>query len=40
MGGIDLFPKAQVWIQREEYRYYTADAWQPEAIIAASIPKM
>src|SRR5579863_7370443 len=29
MGGIDLFPKATVWIQREEYRYYTADAWQP-----------
>jgi glyoxylase-like metal-dependent hydrolase (beta-lactamase superfamily II) len=29
MGGIDLFPKATVWIQREEYRYYTSDAWQP-----------
>jgi len=29
MGGIDLFPKATVWIQREEYRYYTGDAWQP-----------
>jgi glyoxylase-like metal-dependent hydrolase (beta-lactamase superfamily II) len=29
LGGIDLFPKAIVWIQREEYRYYTADAWQP-----------
>lgn len=29
MGGIDLFPKAQVWIQRDEYRYYTTDAWQP-----------
>jgi glyoxylase-like metal-dependent hydrolase (beta-lactamase superfamily II) len=29
MGGIDLFPKATVWIQRDEYRYYTADAWQP-----------
>ena len=29
MGGIDLFPRATVWIQREEYRYYTADAWQP-----------
>jgi glyoxylase-like metal-dependent hydrolase (beta-lactamase superfamily II) len=28
MGGIDLFPKATVWIQREEYRYYTGDAWQ------------
>src|SRR5690348_14425278 len=23
MGGIDLFPKAKVWIQKEEYRYYT-----------------
>jgi hypothetical protein len=29
MGGIDLFPKAQVWIQRDEFRYYAADAWQP-----------
>ena len=29
MGGIDLFPNAAVWIQKEEYRYYTADAWQP-----------
>lgn len=27
--GADLFPKAQVWIQREEFVYYTADAWQP-----------
>jgi glyoxylase-like metal-dependent hydrolase (beta-lactamase superfamily II) len=29
MGGIDLFPKATVWIQKDEFRYYTADAWQP-----------
>ncbi len=29
MGGIDLFPKATVWLQRDEYRYYTMDAWQP-----------
>jgi len=29
MGGLDLFPKAQVWIQKDEYRYYTQDAWQP-----------
>jgi glyoxylase-like metal-dependent hydrolase (beta-lactamase superfamily II) len=29
MGGIDLFPKAVVWIQKEEFRYYTGDAWQP-----------
>ena len=27
--GADLFPKAQIWIQKEEYRYYTGDAWQP-----------
>jgi glyoxylase-like metal-dependent hydrolase (beta-lactamase superfamily II) len=29
MGGIDLFPKAVIWIQKDEYRYYTMDAWQP-----------
>ena len=29
MGGIDLFPHANIWIQREEFRYYTAEAWQP-----------
>jgi glyoxylase-like metal-dependent hydrolase (beta-lactamase superfamily II) len=29
LGGIDLFPKATVWIQKEEFRYYTTDAWQP-----------
>jgi glyoxylase-like metal-dependent hydrolase (beta-lactamase superfamily II) len=28
MGGIDLFPKATVWIQKEEFRYYSGDAWQ------------
>jgi glyoxylase-like metal-dependent hydrolase (beta-lactamase superfamily II) len=30
MGGIDLFPKAKVWIQKDEYRYYTGEAWQPK----------
>jgi glyoxylase-like metal-dependent hydrolase (beta-lactamase superfamily II) len=29
LGGIDLFPKASVWIQKDEFRYYTMDAWQP-----------
>jgi len=29
MGGVDLFPTAQVWIQKQEYAYYTGDAWQP-----------
>jgi glyoxylase-like metal-dependent hydrolase (beta-lactamase superfamily II) len=27
VDGIDLFPKATIWIQREEYRYYTGEAW-------------
>jgi glyoxylase-like metal-dependent hydrolase (beta-lactamase superfamily II) len=26
--GQDLFPKATVWIQKDEYEYYTGDAWQ------------
>lgn len=29
--GFDLFPKAKVWIQRDEYVFYTADAWQGPA---------
>jgi acetamidase/formamidase len=28
MGGIDLFPDAMLWIQRDEYDYYTGPAWQ------------
>lgn len=26
--GMDLFPKAKVWIQKDEYIYYTSEAWQ------------
>lgn len=25
--GMDLFPKAKIWIQKDEYTYYTGDAW-------------
>ncbi|MBZ5527860.1 MAG: N-acyl homoserine lactonase family protein [Acidobacteriia bacterium] len=28
LGGIALFPKAVVWIQKQEFSYYTGDAWQ------------
>jgi glyoxylase-like metal-dependent hydrolase (beta-lactamase superfamily II) len=28
MGGIDLFPRATVWIQKDEFTYYTGAAWQ------------
>ena len=30
MGGIELFPDATIWIQTEEFAYYTGAAWQPE----------
>jgi glyoxylase-like metal-dependent hydrolase (beta-lactamase superfamily II) len=30
-GGVELFPNAQVWIQRDEYQYYTGESWQPGA---------
>ena len=28
-GGTELFPNARIWIQEDEYRYYTGEAWQP-----------
>jgi glyoxylase-like metal-dependent hydrolase (beta-lactamase superfamily II) len=27
-GGLDLFPAARVWVQKDEYDYYTGEAWQ------------
>lgn len=42
--GIDLFPKARIWIQKEELEYYAGSAWQarnthggidPEDVMAA-----
>ncbi len=29
--GIDLFPRAKIWIQKDEYTYYTGEAWQSRA---------
>jgi glyoxylase-like metal-dependent hydrolase (beta-lactamase superfamily II) len=26
--GLDLFPNAKIWIQKDEYSYYTGAAWQ------------
>ena len=28
IGGLDLFPKAVIWMQQAEYAYYTGPAWQ------------
>lgn len=30
MGGLELFPNATIWIQNEEFRYYTGPAWQED----------
>jgi glyoxylase-like metal-dependent hydrolase (beta-lactamase superfamily II) len=27
--GMDLFPNAKIWIQKDEFTYYTGAAWQP-----------
>jgi glyoxylase-like metal-dependent hydrolase (beta-lactamase superfamily II) len=27
--GMDLFPNAKIWIQQDEFSYYTGAAWQP-----------
>lgn len=26
--GMDLFPRAHIWLQKDEYTYYTGEAWQ------------
>src|SRR5262245_57002383 len=26
--GMDLFPRARIWVQKDEYTYYTGEAWQ------------
>ena len=38
-GGVDLFPKAQIWIQKDEYQYYTGEAWQPNPGMDVSTPE-
>jgi len=30
--GLDLFPRAKIWIQKDEYAYYTGDAWQQKGM--------
>jgi len=30
IDGINLFPDAQIWIQKEDFNYYTGPAWQKD----------
>jgi glyoxylase-like metal-dependent hydrolase (beta-lactamase superfamily II) len=36
--GADLFPNATVWIQRDEYAYYSGEAWQADRKGAGADP--
>jgi glyoxylase-like metal-dependent hydrolase (beta-lactamase superfamily II) len=38
MGGIDAFPNAKIWIQKNEYAHYTGPAWQNGATGGGSDP--
>lgn len=30
VDGIDLFPNAQIWIQKDDYNYFVGSAWQKD----------
>jgi len=30
IGGVNLFPKATVWMQKKDYYYFVGDAWQED----------
>jgi glyoxylase-like metal-dependent hydrolase (beta-lactamase superfamily II) len=32
IGGINLFPKAKVWMQKEDFEYFVGEAWQVNGI--------
>lgn len=31
LDGIDLFPNAHIWIQKEDYNYFVGDAWRSDS---------
>jgi glyoxylase-like metal-dependent hydrolase (beta-lactamase superfamily II) len=32
IGGINLFPKAKVWIQKDDFDYFVGEAWQENGV--------
>jgi len=32
IDGIDLFPNAKIWIQKDDYNYFVGNAWQKDGI--------
>jgi glyoxylase-like metal-dependent hydrolase (beta-lactamase superfamily II) len=39
VDGVDLFPNARVWIQKDEFEYYTRAAVQPSSKRKLPVPK-
>lgn len=35
MDGVDLFPNAQVWIQKEDFNYCVGESWQKDGVAIA-----
>ncbi|MGD0342733.1 MAG: N-acyl homoserine lactonase family protein [Bacteroidales bacterium] len=32
IGGINLFPKAKIWIQKDDFDYFVGEAWQENGV--------
>ena len=39
IGGIELFPSAQIWMQQDDYVYFTSTAWQKNGINGGFYPQ-
>ncbi len=39
MDGVDLFPNAEVWIQKEDYNFFVGEAWQNKETKEAFNPR-
>ncbi len=44
IGGVDLFPGATIWMQKNDYSYFVTDAWQkggnPAGFDSSDVPKI
>lgn len=44
IGGIDLFPNAMLWMQKEDFDYFVNDAWQKKGVTVGlnkkDVPKL
>lgn len=38
-GSVELFPNASIWIQKDEYQYYTGESWQQDTTPDQNVQK-